>query len=99
MPLRTRVTLVSAALMAVVLAATGFRTGLEQLVGHLGVIDEHGEPLAHAPDAHPNAPGLYFVGYRVVLGGGLRTAGRDAKRLGEQLARRAGATAPAAAAA
>jgi putative flavoprotein involved in K+ transport len=83
----------------VVLAATGFRTGLEQLVGHLSVIDERGEPLAHAPDAHPNAPGLYFVGYRVVLGGGLRTAGRDAKRLGEQLGHRAGATAPAAAAA
>jgi putative flavoprotein involved in K+ transport len=81
----------------VVLAATGFRTGLEPLVGGLGVLDDRGEPLVHGPDEHPNAPGLHFVGYRIVLGGGLRTAGLDAKRLARAVARRQEmpATAPA----
>ena len=31
-----------------VIAATGYRRGLEPLVGHLGVLDEHGAPLALA---------------------------------------------------
>jgi putative flavoprotein involved in K+ transport len=81
----------------VVLAATGFRTGLELLVGGLGVLDDRGEPLVHGPDEHPNAPGLHFVGYRIVLGGGLRTAGLDAKRLARAVARsqEVPATAPA----
>jgi putative flavoprotein involved in K+ transport len=71
-----------------VLAATGFRTGLEPLVGDLGVLDEAGEPLVHGPNEHPNAPGLHFVGYRIVLGGGLRAAGIDAKRLAKAVASR-----------
>jgi cation diffusion facilitator CzcD-associated flavoprotein CzcO len=43
-----------------VIAATGYRTGLEPLVGHLGVLTQDGVPvhLAPAPAAH----GLYFHG-------------------------------------
>ena len=33
-----------------IVAATGFRTGLEPLVGHLGVLDDNGVPLVHGPD-------------------------------------------------
>jgi putative flavoprotein involved in K+ transport len=65
-----------------VVAATGFRTGLEPLVGHLGVLDEAGVPLVHGPDEHPDAPGLHFVGYRVTLGGTLRLIAGQAERLG-----------------
>ncbi len=64
-----------------IVAATGFRTGLEPLVGHLGVLDEAGVPLVHGPDEHPAAPGLHFVGYLVTLGGTLRLAGKQAERL------------------
>jgi putative flavoprotein involved in K+ transport len=64
-----------------VIAATGFRTGLEPLVGHLGVLDEAGVPLVHGADEHPSAPGLHFVGYLVTLGGTLRLIGRQAERL------------------
>jgi putative flavoprotein involved in K+ transport len=64
-----------------VIAATGFHTGLEPLVGHLGVLDERGEPLVHAPDERPDAPGLHFVGYEVTLGGTFRRVGIQAKRL------------------
>jgi putative flavoprotein involved in K+ transport len=64
-----------------VVAATGFRTGLEPFVGHLGVLDERGEPLVHGAEEHPRAPGLHFVGYRLTLGGAFRIIGLQAKEL------------------
>jgi putative flavoprotein involved in K+ transport len=69
-----------------VIAATGFRTGLEPLVGHLGVLDERGEPVVHGGDEHPDAPGLHFVGYDVVLGGLFRFIGIQAKQLARAVA-------------
>ncbi len=64
-----------------IVAATGFRTGLESLVGRLGVLDEKGVPLVHGGDEHPSAPGLHFVGYVVTLGGTLRLIGKQAEGL------------------
>jgi putative flavoprotein involved in K+ transport len=71
-----------------VIAATGFRTGLEPLVGHLGVLDERGEPAVHGSREHPGAPGLHFVGYEVNLGGLFRHAGRQAKQLEQRVSAR-----------
>ncbi len=64
-----------------VVAATGFRTGLEPLVGHLGVLDDSGVPLVHGAGEQPSAPGLHFVGYVVTLGGTLRLIGKQAEGL------------------
>ena len=64
-----------------VIAATGFRTGLEGLVGHLGLLDERGKPLVPDVDEIPEAPGLHFVGYEITLGGTFRLVGIEAKRL------------------
>jgi cation diffusion facilitator CzcD-associated flavoprotein CzcO len=44
-----------------VIAATGYRCGLEPVVGHLGVLDERGVP--HVRGGEEAAPGLRFVGY------------------------------------
>ena len=66
-----------------VVAATGFRTGLEPLVGQLDVLDEVGVPLVHGADEHSSAPGLHFVGYLVTLGGTLRLVGKQAERLAQ----------------
>jgi putative flavoprotein involved in K+ transport len=55
-----------------VIAATGYRRGLEPLVGHLGVLGEGGKPLIGGGDQHPSAPGLFFNGYRSNLSGQLR---------------------------
>jgi putative flavoprotein involved in K+ transport len=70
-----------------VIAATGFRPGLEPLVGHLGVLDTRGSPTVHGADEHPGAPGLHFVGYRVSLGGAFRLAAIEARRVGEAASR------------
>jgi len=69
-----------------VIAATGFRPGLEPLVGHLGVLDEHGQPLVHGAQEHPDAPGLHFVGYDITLGGAFRKVGIQAKQLAQAAA-------------
>ena len=66
-----------------VIAATGFRTGLEPLVERLGVLDEGGVPLVHGADEHPSATGLHFVGFVVSLGGTLRLIGKQAERLAQ----------------
>jgi cation diffusion facilitator CzcD-associated flavoprotein CzcO len=44
-----------------VIAATGYRTGLEPVVGHLGVLDEKGVP--QPPTGDEAAPGLRFIGF------------------------------------
>jgi putative flavoprotein involved in K+ transport len=69
-----------------VIAATGYRTGLEPLVGHLGVLDAHEEPLVHGAHEHTEAPGLHFVGYQVTLGGTFRLIGIQARQLARALA-------------
>jgi cation diffusion facilitator CzcD-associated flavoprotein CzcO len=72
-----------------VIAATGYERDLERLVGHLGVIGEHGEPQAINGRTHPSAPGLYFVGYVVTLGGHLRGIRLESKKMAQALARQA----------
>jgi hypothetical protein len=61
-----------------IIAATGYRRGLEGLVGHLGVLDAVGRPLATSP---AGCPGLYFIGYTNPLSGNLRELGIDARRI------------------
>ncbi|MCX5198576.1 NAD(P)/FAD-dependent oxidoreductase [Streptomyces sp. NBC_00249] len=71
-----------------VVAATGYRRGLEALVGHLGVLDERGRPLAHGPRTHPGAPGLYFTGYTNPISGMFRELALDADRIAKALSRK-----------
>lgn len=58
----------------VVIAATGYRPGFDDLVGHLGVLDDEGLP----PD--PGADGLYFVG-APSLRGDIHMHGHQARRV------------------
>jgi cation diffusion facilitator CzcD-associated flavoprotein CzcO len=44
-----------------VIAATGYRCGLEPVVGHLGVLNEKGVP--QPPTGDEAAPGLRFIGF------------------------------------
>jgi cation diffusion facilitator CzcD-associated flavoprotein CzcO len=44
-----------------VIAATGYRTGLEPVVGHLDVLDDRGVP--RPPNGDEAAPGLRFIGF------------------------------------
>ena len=65
-----------------VVAATGYRRGLEPLVGHLGVLDERsGRPLRMGGEEHPDAPGLHFVGYRNPMSGMFWEMSWEARRV------------------
>jgi putative flavoprotein involved in K+ transport len=62
-----------------VIAATGYRRGLDAVVGPLGVLDESGSPVRRG--GRPAAPGLYFLGYTIAISGGLREIGIEARRI------------------
>ena len=65
-----------------VIAATGYRRGLEPLVGHLGVLDGYsGRPLARGGQEHPAAPGLHVVGYRNPMSGMFWEMSWEARRV------------------
>jgi putative flavoprotein involved in K+ transport len=71
----------------VVIAATGFRRGLEPLVGHLGVLGADGHPTVMGGRTHPSAPGLYFNGYLGTVSGGLRHMRRHARAIARAIDR------------
>jgi putative flavoprotein involved in K+ transport len=62
-----------------VVAATGYRPGLEPIVGHLGVLDERGLPTRAQP-------GLHFAAISIQLSGLLREAGRDGRHIATAVA-------------
>jgi putative flavoprotein involved in K+ transport len=67
-----------------VIAATGFRTGLEQLIDLPGALDARGEPAF--PSGRATAfPGLYFIGYTHSLRGHLFEANCDSRRMAKTI--------------
>jgi putative flavoprotein involved in K+ transport len=62
-----------------VIAATGYTTGLQSMIGHLGVLDDRGVPLVTGPRAAPGAAGLRFVGMSNPLKGQLFQIGLHAR--------------------
>ncbi|MGN7799633.1 flavin-containing monooxygenase [Leifsonia sp. 22587] len=70
-----------------IVLATGFRRGLEPLVGDLGVLAPNGRPLVNADAQLPAHPGLFFLGYSNPLTGNLRQLGIDAGRIATAIAR------------
>jgi putative flavoprotein involved in K+ transport len=70
-----------------VIVATGYRRGLEPLVGSLGVLGANGKPVVHGASVHPSAPGLYFTGYTNPISGMFRELKIDARRIASAIAR------------
>ncbi|WP_031478757.1 flavin-containing monooxygenase [Streptomyces bicolor] len=70
-----------------VIAATGYVRALENLVGHLGVLDTRGKPVAQGARTPPTAPGLYFTGFTNPISGNLREMAIDAQKIAKAIAR------------
>jgi Pyridine nucleotide-disulphide oxidoreductase len=69
-----------------VICATGYRPGLEPLVGHLGVLDETGAPVVVGEKAA--AEGLRFLGFSsrpIVMGYVAKQSKRVANRIAREL--------------
>ena len=74
-----------------VIAATGYDRNLPGILGHLGILDEHGVPtlngMAIRAREHPRAPGLFFTGYYASSAGQLRFMRIDGRRIARAIAR------------
>ena len=71
-----------------VICATGYRPGLETMVGHLGILDESGSPPQTGAVSHPNYGGLWFMGMAPQLSGVFYTARFEAKELSRAVLKR-----------
>src|SRR5436190_10978016 len=79
-----------------VICATGYRRGLERLVGDLDVLDQaRGVPRGWPTVEVATAPNLFFVGYRAKVSGQLRLMRYDARRVARIARRRQRASASA----
>jgi hypothetical protein len=70
----------------VVICATGYRPGLESLVGHLGVLNARGRPIFVADQASVDHPGLWFFGLNSSIYGYLYMRQKEAPRLADKIA-------------
>jgi putative flavoprotein involved in K+ transport len=70
-----------------VVAATGYRRGLEDLVGHLGILDAAGHPSVVGGRTHSSAPGIYFNGYLGTASGQLRHMRHHARAIARAISR------------
>ncbi|MFO7543627.1 MAG: NAD(P)/FAD-dependent oxidoreductase [Thiobacillus sp.] len=68
----------------VVIAATGFRNGLENLLTLPGVLDEAGQPRPQMQNP-ATAPGLYFIGFGETVRGQLFEINRASKQLAAEV--------------
>jgi putative flavoprotein involved in K+ transport len=75
-----------------IVAGTGFRTGIAELVQVPGVTTQDDRPVVLGDQEFPGAPRLYFIGQLNPLSGQLREirleAGRIARKIRKQLAER-----------
>lgn len=72
----------------VVICGTGYRPGLEPLVGDLEVLDDSGLPRFSADQSSDVYPGLWFFGFKTALWGNLNERRREARRLAKLIRRR-----------
>ena len=71
-----------------IICATGYRRGLEPLVGHLGVLRPDGIPIhPHGAPEHPAARRLYFAGFWGSNSGQIRFMPMHARRIARAAAR------------
>lgn len=71
----------------VVIAATGYRPGLEGLLGPLGVLDAEGLPRVRCGRPDPAHPGLWFIGMRPSAAGYFHVTRDAAARIARAIGR------------
>ncbi|MBW8635821.1 NAD(P)/FAD-dependent oxidoreductase [Hoeflea sp. WL0058] len=67
----------------IVIAATGYDTGLQPLLGDLGVLDSQGRPRRPAGEPDSDHPGLRFAGYKAIFTGYFDAARIAADRISQ----------------
>jgi len=65
----------------IVISATGYRSGLEAILGHTGLLDKLGVPLIHGAEQMDGYRGLWFTGMRPRLTGFFHLAAKSAREI------------------
>jgi len=65
----------------IVIAATGYRSGLEAILGHSGVLNDQGVPLIHGAEQKEAYRGLWFTGMQPRLTGFFHLASKSALKI------------------
>jgi putative flavoprotein involved in K+ transport len=68
-----------------VIVATGYRRGLEPLVGHLGAIGAGERPTVHGAKTDARNPGLRFIGFSNPVSGMFREIAIDARAIAKAI--------------
>ncbi len=68
-----------------VICATGYRPGLEGLVGHLGILNQDGRLSLNGGLTHPDRKGLWFMGLSPRLSGVFHAARHEAKSVTKEI--------------
>jgi len=71
----------------IVIAATGYRSGLHSILGHLDVLDDAGVPIIHGDEQMDAYPGLWFTGMQPRLTGFFQLAGSTARKIARAIDR------------
>jgi len=71
----------------VVVAATGYRSGLRELIDVPGLVDDRDRPGVTSGAEHPQAPGLFFIGQSNPLTGQLREIRLESRAIARALGR------------
>ncbi|PZM10045.1 flavin-containing monooxygenase [Rhizobium tubonense] len=71
----------------IVIAATGYATGLEEMVGPLGVLDRNGRACFNGGEQTTDAPGLWFIGMRASILGDVGSAKKQAYAIATAIAK------------
>jgi cation diffusion facilitator CzcD-associated flavoprotein CzcO len=69
----------------IVIAATGYRSGMEALLGDSGLLDEHGMPLIHGGEQMDGCRGIWFTGMRPRLTGFFHLAGKAGAEIADAI--------------
>jgi hypothetical protein len=70
----------------VVIAATGYRTGLETLLGNSEALDSNATPVIHGAQQLDGCAGLWFTGMRPRLPGFFHMAGKTSVEIAAAIA-------------
>ena len=72
-----------------IVCATGYRSGLTQLVGHLAVLNDRDVPIFDDVEGSEDHPGLWFFGFvNHVLSGSIHERRNEAGLLAEKIKQR-----------
>jgi len=65
----------------IVIAATGYITDLEKMIGNLGILGNRGIPSVNGGQRLSQAPGLWFIGMRANITGDVYSAAQQAREI------------------